>query len=69
MSKWLEALASLHPDPPITDDERRIAAIVRDMLDETEFSLSPEVHTDSPTYAKSLNADVLRVWTTIFKGA
>lgn len=69
MSKWLEALSDPNPEPPITDDERRIAAIVRSMLDETEFALSSDVLPDSPSYTKQLSAGMLRVWATIFKGA
>ncbi|KAF2683191.1 hypothetical protein K458DRAFT_305681 [Lentithecium fluviatile CBS 122367] len=69
MSKWLEALSVANPDPPVTADERRIAAIVKDMLDETEFALPPDIPTDSPAYTKYLSAGVLRVWATIFKGA
>jgi len=69
MSKWLEALSMPDPEPPITDDERRIAAIVKDMLDETEFALPPNIPTDSPAYTMYLSAGVLRVWATIFKGA
>jgi hypothetical protein len=69
MSKWLEALSLPNPEPPVTEDERRIAAIVKDMLDETEFALPPDIPTDSPAYTKYLSAGVLRVWATIFKGA
>ena len=67
MTKWLEAL--LNPDPPVTEDERRITAIVKSMLDETEFALPSDVLVDSPAYIKYLSAGVLRVWATIFKGA
>lgn len=67
MTKWLEAL--LNPDPPITKDEYRITAIVKSMLDETEFALPLDVLVDSPAYIKYLSAGVLRVWATIFKGA
>lgn len=69
LSKWLEALASPSPDPPITEDERRITAIVKSMLDETEFALPADLPLDSPSYTKYLSAGVLRVWATIFKGA
>lgn len=69
MSKWLEALSIPNPEVPITEDERRITAIVKNMLDETEFALPPDVLVDSPSYIKHLSAGVLRVWATIFKGA
>lgn len=69
LSKWLEALSAPNPDPPITEDERRITAIVRSMLDETEFALPTDVPVESPSYTKHLSAGVLRVWATIFKGA
>lgn len=69
MSKWLEALSVADPDPPMTEDERRITAIVKGMLDETEFALPPDADVDSPAYMKYLSAGVLRVWATIFKGA
>lgn len=69
MCKWLEALSLPDPEPPVTDDERRIAAIVKSMLDETEFALPFDVPPDSPAYHKHLSAGVLRVWATIFKGA
>lgn len=68
MSKWLEALSVPTPQPPITEDEKRIIAIVRNMLDETEFAVPPEVPTDSHSFTKRLSAGVLRVWATIFKG-
>ncbi|KAF2010787.1 hypothetical protein BU24DRAFT_471832 [Aaosphaeria arxii CBS 175.79] len=69
LSKWLEALSFPNPDPPISEDERRIAAIVRGMLDETEFALPANITEDSPGYTKHLSAGVLRVWATIFRGA
>jgi hypothetical protein len=69
MSKWLDALSVEHPDPPATEDEKRIIAIVKNMLDETEFALSPFISIDSPSYTKHLSAGVLRVWAMIFKGS
>lgn len=69
MSKWLEALSVRSPDPPASEDERRIIAIVKTMLDETEFALSPELPVDSPSYTKHLSAGVLRVWAMIFRGS
>ncbi|KAL1610116.1 hypothetical protein SLS60_001781 [Paraconiothyrium brasiliense] len=69
MSKWLEALSVHDPEPPVTEDERRITSIVKSMLDETEFALPADVPIDSPAYTKCLSAGVLRVWATIFKGA
>ncbi|KAF2186218.1 hypothetical protein K469DRAFT_573738 [Zopfia rhizophila CBS 207.26] len=68
LSKWLEALSSLNPELPVTEDERRITAIIKNMLDETEFALPPDVPVDSSAYMKYLSAGVLRVWATIFKG-
>lgn len=69
MSKWLEALATPNPDPPLTEDEKRIVAIVKSMLDETEFALQPDVPADSPHYMRQLSAGVLRVWAMIFRGS
>jgi hypothetical protein len=69
MSKWLEALSVDEPDPPATEDEKRIIAIVKNMLDETEFALPQEVSVNSPSYTKRLSAGVLRVWAMIFKGS
>ena len=69
MSKWLEALSVQNPDPSATEDERRIIAIVKNMLDETEFALSPGIPIDSPSYTKHLSAGVLRVWAMIFRGS
>jgi hypothetical protein len=69
MSKWLDALSVENPDPPATEDEKRIIAIVKNMLDETEFALSPFISSDSPSYTKHLSAGVLRVWAMIFKGS
>lgn len=69
MSKWLEALSVDFPDPPATEDERRIIAIVKNMLDETEFALSPAISVGSPSYTKHLSAGVLRVWAMIFRGS
>ncbi|EAT86771.2 hypothetical protein SNOG_05707 [Parastagonospora nodorum SN15] len=69
MSKWLEALSADYPDPPASEDERRIVAIVKSMLDETEFALSPTISIDSPNYTKHLSAGMLRVWAMIFKGS
>ncbi|KAF2846202.1 hypothetical protein T440DRAFT_246804 [Plenodomus tracheiphilus IPT5] len=68
MSKWLEALSVSEPEPPITDDEKRIIAIVNSMLEETEFAVPPDVPPDSPRFTSRLSAGVLRVWATIFKG-
>jgi hypothetical protein len=69
MSKWLEALSVSSPDPPVTEDEKRIVAIVKNMLDETEFAMSSDVSIDSPDYTRLLSAGVLRVWAMIFKGS
>ncbi|KAF2006083.1 hypothetical protein P154DRAFT_423619 [Amniculicola lignicola CBS 123094] len=69
MSKWLEALSSRNPDPPLTEDERRITSIVKSMLDETDFAIPLDVPVDSPSYNLYLSAGVLRVWAHIFKGA
>lgn len=68
MSKWLEALSLPNPDPPVTEDEKKIIAIVNSMLEETEFAVPPGIPSDSPNFTKHLNAGVLRVWATIFKG-
>ncbi|KAF1833657.1 hypothetical protein BDW02DRAFT_500143 [Decorospora gaudefroyi] len=69
MSKWLEALSVPNPDPPVTEDENRIIAIVKSMLDETEFAVPPYVMPDSPNFTRYLSAGVLRVWAMIFKGS
>jgi hypothetical protein len=69
MSKWLEALSVPNPEPAITEDERRITAIVKSMLDETEFAVPLGISEEAPAYNKCLSAGVLRVWATIFKGA
>jgi hypothetical protein len=69
LSKWLEALSPPIVEPALTEDERRIVAIVKSMLDETEFALPVDVTMDSPSYMKHLSAGVLRVWATIFKGS
>ncbi|USP78953.1 hypothetical protein yc1106_06227 [Curvularia clavata] len=69
MSKWLEALSTPNPDPPITEDENRIVAIVKSMLDETEFALPPDIIPNSPNFMRQLSAGVLRVWAMIFKGS
>ncbi|KAE8447527.1 hypothetical protein EG329_010657 [Mollisiaceae sp. DMI_Dod_QoI] len=69
LSKWLEALSHPDPDPPITEDERRITSLVKSMLDETEFAVPSDMPLDSPATRKCLSAGVLRVWATIFKGA
>ncbi|KAK3324323.1 zinc finger protein ADR1 [Cercophora scortea] len=77
LSKWLEALSEPGAGA-VTDDERRIMAIVTTMLAETEFAVPPHITgTESPDdhdpnpheKAKHLNVGVLRVWATIFKGA
>ncbi|OJD12642.1 hypothetical protein AJ78_06797 [Emergomyces pasteurianus Ep9510] len=68
LSKWLEALSHPNPDPPATADEQRIMALVKMMLDETEFAISPNLPPGSPAAIKQMNAGVLRVWAKIFKG-
>ncbi|KNG51655.1 c2h2 type zinc finger domain-containing protein [Stemphylium lycopersici] len=69
MSKWLEALSVTSPDSPVTEDEQKIIAIVKSMLDETEFALPPGLTPGSSNFMKCLSAGVLRVWATIFKGS
>jgi hypothetical protein len=69
MSKWLEALSTQNPDPPITEDETRIVAIVKSMLDETEFAIPSDIMANSPNFMRQLSAGVLRVWAMIFKGS
>jgi len=67
LSKWLEALSLPNPEPPISDDERRISSLVKTMLDETEFAVPDGM--SPPMMNKCLSAGILRVWATIFKGA
>lgn len=79
LSKWLGSLSSSSspsssPSAPdgstITDDERNILAMIRTMLDETEFAAPPlRGSTDLAETARYLNVGVLRVWATIFKGS
>ncbi|PGH02515.1 hypothetical protein AJ79_07628 [Helicocarpus griseus UAMH5409] len=69
LSKWLEALSLPSPDPPVTEDEKRIGALVKMMLDETEFAIASDLPLESPVMIKQMNAGVLRVWAKIFKGA
>jgi hypothetical protein len=69
LSKWLQALSSPNPEPPIEEDERRLVGIVKSLLDETEFAIPPDISADSPNFTNHLSAGVLRVWATIFKGA
>jgi hypothetical protein len=68
LSKWLEALSLPNPEPEVTEGERRIAALVKMMLDETEFAVASDQPLESPAMIKKLNAGVLRVWAKIFKG-
>ena len=71
LSKWLEAVSVSGPnaDPPIGGDEMKILSLVKAVLDETEFAVPPEKTLDLPEMARYLNAGVLRVWATIFRGA
>lgn len=75
LSKWLEALSRPRPEPPVSEDEKRIVGLVRTMLDETEFAvpaalgLGERGEEELPELARRLNAGVLRVWATIFRGA
>ncbi|RYN61800.1 hypothetical protein AA0114_g247 [Alternaria tenuissima] len=69
MSKWLEALSVREADPPVTEDEHKIVAIVKSMLDETEFAIPADVTPESPNFTRHLSAGVLRVWAMIFKGS
>ncbi|KAK3329826.1 hypothetical protein B0H66DRAFT_542127 [Apodospora peruviana] len=72
LSKWLEAVATSvgEGEPQLTEDERKILMIVRTMLGETEFAVPEQVVTeDLRQTARYLNAGVLRVWATIFRGS
>ncbi|EEP78438.1 predicted protein [Uncinocarpus reesii 1704] len=69
LSKWLEALSMPNPNPPISDDERRIAALVKMMLDETEFPVPADLAMGTQELNQHLNAGILRVWAQIFKGS
>ncbi|GAB7349595.1 hypothetical protein MBLNU459_g0284t1 [Dothideomycetes sp. NU459] len=68
LSKWLEALSVPKPEPAVSEDERRIAMLVKTMLDETEFAVPSGLSLDSPAMVRHLSAGVLRVWATIFRG-
>ncbi|KAL6705078.1 hypothetical protein ACN47E_007337 [Coniothyrium glycines] len=68
MSKWFEALSLPMPDPAMSEDERRVVALVKRMLDETEFAVPDTIPLDSPSFMKHLSAGVLRVWATVFTG-
>lgn len=69
LSKWLEALSLPESGPTVTNDERKIATLVKTMLDETEFAMPVDVPIDSPAAMKYLSAGVLRVWAQVFRGA
>jgi hypothetical protein len=69
MSKWLESLSIPNSNPPVSEDENRIVAIVKSMLDETEFAVPPDVSPDTPNFTRHLSAGVLRVWAMIFRGS
>ncbi|CAM1509703.1 Fc.00g000380.m01.CDS01 [Cosmosporella sp. VM-42] len=70
LSKWLETVSASgpSPDPPITDEERKILSFVKSILDETDYAVPSERARDLPEKAKHLNVGVLRAWATIFKG-
>ena len=68
LSKWLQAASLPNAEPPVSDDERRIMSLVQTMLDETEFALPSGMSPESADFSKHLNAGVLRVWATIFRG-
>lgn len=71
LSKWLEALSA--PDAMavanLSPDERKIATLVKTMLDETQFAVPADVDVDSPAAMKVLSASVLRVWARVFRGS
>ncbi|KAH8693219.1 putative early growth response protein [Talaromyces proteolyticus] len=71
LCKWLEALALPHPQPEVSEDEKRICWLVKTMLDETEYGVrcDDEHALQSPSMLRQLSAGVLRVWAQIFKGA
>ncbi|KIW99512.1 uncharacterized protein Z518_11251 [Rhinocladiella mackenziei CBS 650.93] len=69
LSKWLEALSLPDSGPTVTNDEQKIATLVKTMLDETEFAMPVDVPIDSPAAMKYLSAGVLRVWAQVFRGA
>ncbi|KAL2381852.1 regulatory protein [Blastomyces gilchristii SLH14081] len=69
LSRWLEALSQPNPEPPVSEDERRIGTLLKVMLDETEFAIAPNLPLGSPAMIRQMNAGVLRVWAKIFKGA
>lgn len=57
----------------LTTDERNLLAMVRSMLDETEFAVSFEPenghpHFDERSKIKQLGAAVVRIWAETFKG-
>ncbi|KAF7547093.1 hypothetical protein G7046_g9111 [Stylonectria norvegica] len=70
LSKWLETVSASgpNPDPPITEDEKKILSFVKSILDETDYAVTPARARDLPEKAKHLNVGVLRAWATIFKG-
>ncbi|ETN38720.1 uncharacterized protein HMPREF1541_06758 [Cyphellophora europaea CBS 101466] len=69
LSKWLEALSAPNVTATLSSDERKIASLVKTMLDETEFAVPSDVSVDSPAAMKYLSASVLRVWARVFRGS
>lgn len=69
LSKWLEALSLPDSGPAVTNDEKKIATLVKTMLDETEHAMPVDVPIESPAAMKYLSAGVLRVWAQVFRGA
>ncbi|KAL1644982.1 hypothetical protein SLS58_004053 [Diplodia intermedia] len=81
LSKWLDAVGGRGEEAadghdrqrqPLSEDERRIVGLVKSLLDETEFAVGDEVGDEdlgSRRMTRRLNAGVLRVWATVFRGA
>ncbi|KAL0261382.1 hypothetical protein SLS55_002812 [Diplodia seriata] len=75
LSKWLDAVGGRREGSgqpaALSEDERRIVGLVKSLLDETEFAVGGEEDEDlgSRRMTRRLNAGVLRVWATVFRGA
>lgn len=69
LSKWLEALSTADAAANLSPDERKIASLVKTMLDETQFAVPSDLAVDSPAAMKYLSASVLRVWARVFRGS
>lgn len=64
LTKWLESVTVLEPEPPLSTEEQKLPNLVIQMIAETEYATPPGEPVGS---GRHLSAAVVRLWAKLFR--